>query len=88
MVISINEIKKRAIEFSNEWRGETRERAEAQTFWNGFFNVFGIDRRRVASFDKGVQKIDGQTGFMDLFWKGKLIVEHKSIGKDVKYSQP
>jgi len=40
MVLSLNEIKKRAIAFSHEWRGETREKAEAQTFWNEFFEIF------------------------------------------------
>jgi len=83
MVLSINEIKKRAVEFSHEWKDETRERAEAQTFWNDFFNVFGITRRRVASFDKPAVRTDGGNGFIDLFWKGKLVVEHKSGGKDL-----
>lgn len=83
MNLSINEIKKRAIEFSHEWKDETRERAEAQTFWNDFFNVFGITRRRVASFDKPAIRIDGGKGFIDLFWKGTLVVEHKSGGSDL-----
>ncbi|MCX6746652.1 MAG: class I SAM-dependent DNA methyltransferase, partial [Candidatus Pacearchaeota archaeon] len=89
MVLSINEIKKRAVEFSHEWKDETKERAEAQTFWNDFFNVFGITRRRIASFDKPAIKTDGGKGFIDLFWKGKLVVEHKSTGKDLNkaYSQ-
>jgi len=83
MVLSVNEIKKRAVEFSHEWKDETRERAEAQTFWNDFFNVFGITRRRVASFDKPAIRTDGGNGFIDLFWKGKLVVEHKSGGRDL-----
>lgn len=89
MVLSLNEIKKRAIEFSHEWMHETRERAEAQTFWNEFFNVFGVTRRRVASFDKPAIKTDGGKGFIDLFWKGKLVVEHKSADMDLNkaYSQ-
>jgi len=89
MVLSLNEIKKRAIAFSHEWRGETREKAEAQTFWNEFFEIFGITRRRVASFEKPGIKYDGGQGFIDLFWKGKLVVEHKSAGRDLQkaYSQ-
>ncbi len=82
MALSINEIKKRATQFSHEWKGETRERAEAQTFWNQFFNVFGIDRRRYIRFDEPSKKIDGN-GFIDVFWKGKLVAEHKSGGKDL-----
>ena len=48
MPLSWNEIKDRALTSSREWKGEGSERAEAQSFWNGFFGVFGIDRRRVA----------------------------------------
>lgn len=83
MVLSINEIKRRAIAFSHEWKDETREKAESQTFWNEFFNIFGITRRRVASFEKPGIKADGGKGFIDLFWKSKLVVEHKSTGKDL-----
>lgn len=89
MVLSLNEMRRRAFLFVHEWKGEEHERAEAQTFWNEFFEVFGISRRRVASFDKPAIKLDGETGFIDLFWKGKLVVEHKSMGKDLDkaYSQ-
>jgi len=89
MVLSLNEIRSRAIAFSHEWKGETHEKAEAQTFWNEFFEIFGITRRRVASFEKPGIKYDGGRGFIDLFWKGKLVVEHKSAGIDLNkaYSQ-
>jgi hypothetical protein len=56
MPLSLNEIKDRALAFSREWEGERVERAEAQTFWNEFFNVFGISRRRVASFEEPVRR--------------------------------
>ena len=52
MPLSWNEIKDRALSFSREWKGEDSERAESQSFWNGFFNVFGVDRRRVGVFEK------------------------------------
>lgn len=83
MPLSWNEIRDRAIAFSKEWKDETSETAEAQTFWNEFFNTFGITRRRVASFEKPVKKSDGKGGFIDLLWKGMLLVEHKSRGKDL-----
>ena len=54
MPLSWNEIRDRAIAFSKEWEGEKSERAEAQSFWNEFFEVFGIQRRRVATFEKQV----------------------------------
>ena len=57
MPLSLNEIKDRALAFSREWEGEKAERAEAQTFWNEFFNVFGISRRRLASFEEPVKTL-------------------------------
>lgn len=83
MPLSWNEIKDRALAFSKEWEGESSEDAEAKSFWDGFFNVFGITRRRIASFETPVKKSDGQGGFIDLLWKGVLLVEHKSRGKNL-----
>tara|TARA_R110001592_G_scaffold85976_3_gene253792 strand:+ start:1604 stop:4321 length:2718 start_codon:yes stop_codon:yes gene_type:complete len=83
MALSWNEIKDRALKFSNEWADETKERAEKDSFWNEFFNVFGISRRRVATFEEPVKKLSGNQGFIDLFWKGTLLVEHKSKGKNL-----
>lgn len=89
MSLSLNEIKKRAIEFANEWKDETSEDAEAKSFWDGFFNIFGISRKRIATFEEPVKKLGNKQGFIDLFWKGTLIVEHKSRGRDLDkaYSQ-
>ncbi|WP_341853638.1 DNA methyltransferase [Microcystis aeruginosa 1339] len=84
MPLSWNEIKNRAIAFQKEWEGETSEKAESQSFWNDFFNVFGISRRRVASFEQPIKKADNKQGFIDLLWKGTILVEHKSKGKDLE----
>lgn len=83
MPLSLNEIRKRATEFSKEWENVVDERAEAQSFWNSFFNIFGVARKRVANFEKPVKKADGHHGFIDLLWKGVVLVEHKSKGKDL-----
>ncbi len=83
MPLSWNEIKSRAVSFSNEWKNETSEDAEAKSFWDDFFNVFGISRRRVATFEQQVKKIDDKSGFIDLLWKGVILIEHKSRGKDL-----
>lgn len=84
MALSWNEIKIRAIRFSAEWETEFSEEAEAKSFWDNFFNVFGISRRRVATFEKRVTKGDRKDGYIDLLWKGHLLVEHKSSGKDLE----
>lgn len=83
MPLSWNEIRDRSLAFSREWATECSEDAEAKSFWDGFFNVFGINRRRVASFEAPVKKDDGHGGFIDLLWKGVLLIEHKSRGKDL-----
>ncbi|MDP2784932.1 MAG: DUF559 domain-containing protein [Sulfurimicrobium sp.] len=89
MPLSWNEIKSRAIGFSKEWQNESSEDAEAKSFWDGFFNIFGISRKRLASFEEPVKKLGDKQGFIDLFWKGVLLVEHKSRGKslDKAYTQ-
>lgn len=83
MPLSWNEIRHRAIAFSKEWAGVKSEQAEKQTYWNEFFNVFGIRRRVVASFEEPVKNLSGQYGYIDLFWRRVLLVEHKSLGKDL-----
>lgn len=83
MPLSWNEIKSRAVAFSNKWKDEESEDAEAKSFWDDFFNVFGISRRRVATFEQKVKKIDDKQGFIDLLWKGVILIEHKSRGKDL-----
>ncbi|WP_259652940.1 class I SAM-dependent DNA methyltransferase [Bacillus paranthracis] len=78
------EIRSRAMSFTNEWKDETNENAEAKSFWNDFFNVFGITRKRVATFEERVKKLDGKDGYIDLLWKGVLLIEHKSRGKNLE----
>ena len=87
MQLGWNEIKQRAVQFSREWAGESREDAEAKSFWDAFFDVFGIPRRSVATFEEPVRKLGGQYGFIDLFWKGRLLVEHKSRGKSLERAE-
>jgi hypothetical protein len=83
MPLSWNEIKERALKFSQQWAVETSEKAEAKTFWDDFFNIFGVSRKRVATFETKVKKIDGKDGYIDLLWRGILLIEHKSRGKNL-----
>ena len=83
MPISWNEIRDRAIKFSREWGEEVSEDAEGKTFLNEFFNVFGVPRRRFATFETRVKKIDGKDGYIDLIWRGVLLIEQKSRGQDL-----
>lgn len=85
MAIKLNqrEIKSRAIHFAKEWEDVENERAEAQSFWNDFFEVFGVSRRRLGTYEEPVKRLGDKRGFIDLFWKKQLIVEHKSKGEDL-----
>ncbi|MCC1496775.1 DNA methyltransferase [Alcanivorax sp. 1008] len=83
MPLSWNDIRTRSVTFVREWSEETSEHAEAKSFWDDFFSVFGVSRRRVAAFEQHVKKADGKDGFIDLFWPGMLLAEHKSRGKNL-----
>jgi hypothetical protein len=83
MPLSWNEIKERALHFSQEWATESAEAAEGKSFLDDFFQVFGVPRRRLASFEQRVNKADGRSGFIDLLWKGVLLIEQKSRGKNL-----
>jgi hypothetical protein len=88
MRLGWDEIKRRAKAFSDEWKDAHYEKGETQSFYNDFFEIFGIRRRQVAVYEKQVQAIDAtRRGFIDLFWPGTLIVEQKSAGKDLYKAQ-
>ena len=78
-----NEIRDRSVKFSRSWEDESRESGEYQTFWNEFFEIFGVQRRSVALYQKQVAKLKGGHGFIDLFMPGVLVAEHKSAGEDL-----
>lgn len=84
MPISPNEIKLRAAKFSREWAGQGYEKGQTQLFYREFFDIFGIPVRRVATFEEPIKNADtNKRGYIDLFWKGKLLVEQKSIGQSL-----
>ena len=108
MPLSWNEIKGRALAFSRTWADAADENSQAKPFWLGFFEIFGITDKRVATFELAVKKHGGEPfapmrqqalppegapatlgrpgggwGFVDLFWPGMLLVEHKSRGKNL-----
>ncbi len=84
MRLSWNEIRARAGGFSEEWKDASYEKGETQSFYNDFFNVFGLQRRRVALFEKQVQKLNNHKGYIDLFWPSVLLVEQKSAGHSLE----
>lgn len=83
MSLSFNDIRDRAFAFSREWAETESESSDAKSFWDAFFDVFGVPRRRVASFEKRIKKSGGKIGLIDMLWKGTLLIEQKSRGGDL-----
>lgn len=83
MTLSWNEIKDRALKFSKEWADTSNEEADAKPFLVEFLNVFGISSKRVSTFEHKVKKLDDKDGYIDLLWKGTILIEMKSRGKNL-----
>ena len=83
MALSWNEIKDRAVRFSKEWENTTNEEADAKPFLDAFFDVFGITRKKIGTFEHRVKKLSDADGYIDLLWKGTILVEMKSRGKNL-----
>jgi hypothetical protein len=88
MPLSWPEIRDRATQFQKRWKDETSEQAESQSFWTEFFNIFGVDRKRVGVYEKKVQlkRVKSaaiKNGRIDLFWPGTLLIEMKSAGQNL-----
>ena len=85
--LSWNEVRDRAIRFSREHAGDRSESADKQTFYNDFFQVFGIPRASVASFEANVRNLQGRFNRIDLLWRRVLMVEHKSFGESLEAAE-
>ncbi len=78
-------IRARAAAFAERHKLDTRGRGDTHTFYNEFFDCFGVSRRQVAVYEQRVRNLPGdKQGFIDLFWPGVLIVEQKSAGLDLR----
>jgi hypothetical protein len=87
MCLGWDEIKRRAKAFSEEWQDAHYEKGETQTFYNEFFDIFGIRRRQVAIYEQRVKLLNDRHGFIDQFWPGTLLVEQKSSRLDLGKAQ-
>jgi hypothetical protein len=78
------QIREAAQRFAKSFEGVTQERAESQTFWNDFFQVFGVERRSVALYESiALKASSGRSGRIDVLWPGQMAVEHKSADKSL-----
>ena len=83
MRLSWNEIRTRAAAFAEAWQDAAYEKGETQSFYNDFFEIFGVRRRTVARYEEHVKRVDDSHGWIDLFWPGVLLVEQKSAGRSL-----
>jgi N-6 DNA Methylase len=79
-----HDVQSRSAKFAAKWVTETDEKGEAKTFWDDFLReIFNIERRQFMNFEKTSRRASTKRkGFIDLFWKGKFLVEHKSAIKN------
>lgn len=63
MRLSWNEVRARAARFADEWSDAHYEKGETHSFYNEFFDVFDVKRRRVATFEEPVKLLDKKRGF-------------------------
>lgn len=80
-------IRAEAADFARKWQGVGYEKGETQLFYNDFFKLFRVPVRKVASFEVYVKKIGNESGYIDLFWPGTLLVEQKSMGRSLKEAE-
>jgi hypothetical protein len=87
MPLSWSEIRDRAVAFSRDYREAVSEKSLSQQFWRDFFHVFGVDGRKVSAYEQQVKltRAGGKVtnGWIDVFWRGKLLIEMKSAGQNL-----
>ena len=84
MTLSMNEIRARCAKFAETWKDVSDEHADAKSFWDALFEVYGANRRQLARFEHPVRMPGGTTKFIDILWKKMMLVEQKSRGKNLE----
>lgn len=82
--LALAEIKKRLTAFVLQFKDAGNEQQQASIFWTRFYECYGIRAEEATIYEQAVRKLDGGRGRIDSFIPGKLIVEHKSRGKDLR----
>jgi hypothetical protein len=79
-----------ARQFADKYKDATSEKQLGQSFWRDFFQtVIGVSDLLVAGieFEKPVRSASGTINFIDCFWDGVVLIEHKSAGKDLALAE-
>ncbi len=77
------DIRESASRFAIRYKDASKEASLKQSFWIDFLSIFGIDAVQVGTFEYYVKGLRDRWGEIDYFWPGKVIIEHKSKGKDL-----
>jgi type I restriction-modification system DNA methylase subunit len=87
--ITINEVRRRLQLFAKEHAQDSDEKQHAQQFWRDFYACFGLSKSSAAMFEARVIKTSGARGYIDSFIPSVLLVEQKSLGRNLyeAYSQ-
>ena len=80
--ISTNEVRRRLAQFALRWAGASSEEADEKLYTAEFLACFGLDKHHYQREYKVLKK-DGSAGYMDGFIPGLLIIEGKSLGKNL-----
>lgn len=83
MIQSLGTTRNKAHIFVKEYADAIKESAESHSFLNDFFDIFGIHRRRVATFERPVRTNEKGVKKIDLLWESKLLIEMKSTGQNL-----
>lgn len=81
--LAITEVRKRLQKFAFEHASDTDEKQHAQQFWRDFYYCFGLGKSSASMFEARVVKLGGKRGYIDCFIPSLLLVEQKSVGKDL-----
>jgi hypothetical protein len=81
--ITTNELRKRLSTFAHQWAGASSEKADEKLFTAQFLACFGVHPHQYSREFRLTMR-DGTHGFMDGFIPGKVIIEGKSLGRDLR----
>lgn len=81
--ITINEARKHLQAFAKEHENDSDEKQHAQQFWRDFYACFGLSKSSASMFEARVAKINGKRGYIDSFIPSLLLVEQKSLNRDL-----
>lgn len=79
-----------ARKFADKYKDASSEKRLAQSFWRDFFHsVVGITDLLATGieFEFPVRSSEGRVNFIDCFWPGVVLIEHKSAGKDLDVAE-